>query len=309
MLNIPKRENTAAFTDRKFTQEELDELITYKQLAGLSLTNCSVTDRELEYIGKLPKLANLEIVGADITDEGLKYLQNPSLSILHLEDNKLTGVGFKYLKNNKKLNCVWMVNTLLNDEGLACMAEIPKMDVLGVEGANVTFEGLMAIAGNPILKVVGEGCFTKKEIEQFEAKQRELARKKKTVNPQDVADAEAVLQSFFDAYTEWEKFANKAKDTFGKESQEKYKEVLTKFASEKRLKEGTYPESVSGNAPYYSFNGCKIVDTEQLTKNKIYFYLKNQLDSDYRILLVRSGDTWKVEARQVRFEQWTTYSF
>ena len=52
--------------------------------------------------------------------------------------------------------------------------------------------------------------------------------------------------------------------------------------------------------------GVKVTDAEQITKNKLWLYAeeKDGAKSEYRFLMKRTAEGWKIDYAQIRFDDW-----
>jgi len=160
----------------------------------------------------------------------------------------------------------------------------------------------MAVAVNPRLGIVANGLFTPDQIELFEQEQRRLAKKKNTVDPQDMEQALARLSLFFEAMTVWEKYAVQV--GFTHDLGVKCNEVFEQHCTYKPRR-GYRPENLHySDGPYYTYLEHRIVDTEQVTKNKIYIFTKDQIDFQYRFILMKKDGNWLIDEAQTLDGGW-----
>lgn len=297
MENLSKLKGSAEFKNRILSKDEIKQITQSKGLLGISFINCPVQDDDILEISKLSKLVNVTLENTRITDRSLEYLAElPNLNYLFITQANVSGQGFEYFIGHKKLNCVWACHTQLNDETLKIVAQLPKLSILRIDATAVTFEGLMSIAGNPKIEIVANDLFSKEQLEQFEQEQRTLAKKKKSVNSQDITDASQKLLLFFKAMTEWEKYA--AVHGFTNETSLRCKLLFQEYCTYKTRK-GYRPDGLYySNGPNHTYSTHKIVDSEQSTKNKIYLFTKDHIDFQYRFILVRNDDEWMVDDAQ-----------
>lgn len=299
------------FKDRSFTAEEIKEIAAQTKLLGLSFQNCPITDEDIAQLCELPKLVNLSLEDTGITDLSLEYLSRlPSLKYLFITGADLNGSGFKSFENNKKIDCIWASNTKLNDEGLRLLANIPKLGIVRIPDTEVTFEGLLSVAHNPRIKVVTGDLFSPEQMAQFEQEQREQAKSKKTFIPGEVEKAKTVLLSFFQAMTEWEKYAEESSSgprPFAPDLQPKCEAIFNQYCTAK-TRIGYRPTGLSfSGGPDYTYGTQQFIDVEQPSKNKILFYTKNHIDFQYRYILVKKEGDWKVEECQWHSAGWKKY--
>lgn len=301
--DLTKLTSSAKFENREFTLEEMKQIGQSTKLLGISFINCPITDEDVLQFSNLPKLVNVTLENTKITDKSLEYLSKiPSLKYLFITNADLTGSGFKYFEHSKKINCIWACNTKLNDENLKLLAKIPKLGTLVINDTLVTFEGLLAIADNPRINVVAKDIFTPEQIELFQSEQRKLTKKNLLVNDNEIEIAKTTLLSFFNAMTEWEKYATEV--GFTEDLSNRCKEIFKKFCIDKP-RAGYRPDGLHfSGAPNYTYGQDKFVDTEQVSKNRIYFYTKDHIDFQYRYILIKKDNEWKIDERQWQSGGW-----
>lgn len=301
--DLTKLTSSAQFENREFSVEEMKQIGQSTKLLGISFINCPITDEDVLQISNLPKLVNLTLENTKITDKSLEYLsKTPNLKYLFITNADLTGAGFKYFEHNKKIDCIWACSTKLNDENLKHLANIPKLDTLVINDTSVTFEGLMAIADNARLDVVAKDIFTPEQIKLFQSEQRKLKKKSLLVNDNDIEIAKTTLLSFFNAMTEWEKYANEV--GFTEDLSDRCKEIFKKFCVDKP-RAGYRPEGLYfSGAPNYTYGQETFVDSEQVSKNRIYFYTNDHIDFQYRYILIKKDNAWKIDERQWQSGGW-----
>lgn len=80
--------------------------------------------------------------------------------------------------------------------------------------------------------------------------------------------------------------------------------IWDKFVSEKP-RPGWRPVSLSYSSPG-TYAAVKVMDAEQITKNKIWLYAeeKDGAKSEYRFLMKRTAEGWKIDYVQIRFDDW-----
>lgn len=300
--------NTVQFKDQSLSAEEIKALAQRTKLVGISFVNCPVTDDDILQLSGLPKLVNLSLENTSITDLSLEYLSKlPALKLLFITGANINGSGFKSFENNKKIDCIWACSTKLNDEGLRLLANIPKLGVIRILDTAVTFEGLLSVAHNPRINVVANDLFSPEQMAQFEQEQRDQAKSKKSFIPEEVEKAKAVLLSFFQAMTEWEKYAEASSSgsrPFASDLQPKCEAIFNQYCTDKP-RTGYRPDGIHFSlGPDYSYRTQEFTDVEQASKNKILFYTKNHIDFQYRYILVKKENDWKVDECQWHSTGW-----
>ena len=193
-------------------------------------------------------------------------------------------------------------HTRLEDAGLLRAASIPKLSHIWIDHTAVTYDGLLAVAGNNYIHPVAHVQFTKEQMEHFSQLQREKAKKPVQLDEQAASECRNVLSAFFAEMTEWEQYM----DQVGFEDAEAVPRLLAiweKYVSEKpRL--GYRPLALSYSAQG-TYNGEEFLDAEQITKNKLYIYTREKNTSfDRRFLMKRVGEGWMIDAVQERLDGW-----
>ena len=188
------------------------------------------------------------------------------------------------------------------DAGLLQAASIPKLSHIWIDHTAVTYDGLLAVAGNNYIKPVAHVQFTKEQMEHFSQLQREKAKKPVQLDEQAASECRSVLSAFFAEMTEWEQYMEQV----GFEDAEAVPRLLAiweKYVSEKpRL--GYRPLALSYSAQG-TYNGEEFLDAEQITKNKLYIYTREKNTSfDRRFLMKRVGEGWMIDAVQERLNGW-----
>ena len=101
----------------------------------------------------------------------------PKLRYLLLDGNAgINGSGLSALQNCR-LDLLTLNHTGLNDAGIMAAAAIPKLSHIQIDHTAVTYEGLLAIAGNSRIEPVAHEQFTREQMEDFFKLQREKAKK------------------------------------------------------------------------------------------------------------------------------------
>ena len=96
-----------------------------------------------------------------------------------------------------KLDLLTLNRTGLDDAGLLQAASIPKLSHIQIDHTAVTYEGLLAIAGNNCIEPVAHVQFTQEQMEHFSQLQREKAKKPVQLDEQAAAECRRVLSAFF----------------------------------------------------------------------------------------------------------------
>ena len=314
-MELPKRARTADWEngvltldgEKKFeipelTMELMERLAGYT-LVGFHVKDYPATDELLIPFAGHKSMANFGVENGSLTDACFPIFDPmPKLRYLLLDGNSaIHGSGLSAL-HGSKLDLLTLNRTGLDDAGLLQAASIPKLSHIQIDHTAVTYEGLLAIAGNNRIEPVAHMQFTKEQMEHFSQLQREKAKKPVHLDEQAAEECRSVLSAFFAEMTEWERYMEQA----GFEDAEAVPRLLAiweKYVSEKP-RMGFRPLGLSYSAQG-TYNGEEFLDAEQITKNKLYIYTKEKTtDFDRRFLMKRVGEGWKIDAVQERLNGW-----
>ena len=314
-MELPKRARTADWEngvltldgEKKFeipelTMELMERLAGYT-LVGFHVKDYPATDELLIPFAGHKSMANFGVENGSLTDACFPIFDPmPKLRYLLLDGNSaIHGSGLSAL-HGSKLDLLTLNRTGLDDAGLIQAASIPKLSHIQIDHTAVTYNGLLAIAGNNRIEPVAHVQFTKEQMEHFSQLQREKAKKPVHLDEQAAEECRSVLSAFFAEMTEWERYMEQA----GFEDAEAVPRLLAiweKYVSEKP-RMGFRPLGLSYSAQG-TYNGEEFLDAEQITKNKLYIYTKEKTtDFDRRFLMKRVGEGWKIDAVQERLNGW-----
>ena len=314
-MELPKRARTADWEngvltldgEKKFeipelTMELMERLAGYT-LVGFHVKDYPATDELLAPFAGHKSMVNFGVEDGALTDACFPvFSAMPKLRYLLLDGNSaIHGRGLSALQGCK-LDLLTLNRTGLDDAGLLQAASISKLSHIQIDHTAVTYEGLLAIAGNNYIKPVAHVQFAKEQMEHFSRLQREKAQKPVQLDEQAAAECRRILSAFFAEMTEWEQYMEQA----GFEDAEAVPRLLAiweKYVSEKP-RPGYRPLGLSYSAQG-TYNGEEFLDAEQITKNKLYIYTKEKTtDFDRRFLMKRVGEGWKIDAVQERLNGW-----
>ena len=314
-MELPKRARTADWEngvltldgEKKFeipelTMELMERLAGYT-LVGFHVKDYPATDELLIPFAGHKSMANFGVENGSLTDACFPIFDPmPKLRYLLLDGNSaIHGSGLSAL-HGSKLDLLTLNRTGLDDAGLLQAASIPKLSHIQIDHTAVTYNGLLAIAGNNRIEPVAHVQFTKEQMEHFSQLQREKAKKPVHLDEQAAEECRSVLSAFFAEMTEWERYMEQA----GFEDAEAVPRLLAiweKYVSEKP-RMGFRPLGLSYSAQG-TYNGEEFLDAEQITKDKLYIYTKEKTtDFDRRFLMKRVGEGWKIDAVQERLNGW-----
>ena len=283
------------------TAEIMERLAGYT-LAGFHTKGFPVTDELLAPFAGHKSMVNFGVEKGALTDACFPvFSAMPKLRYLLLDGNAgINGNGLSALRECK-IDLLTLNRTGLDDAGLLQAASIPRLSHIQIDHTAVTYEGLLAIAGNSRIEPVAHVQFTKEQMEHFSQLQREKAKKPVQLDEQ-AAECRKVLSAFFAEMTEWEQYMEQA----GFEDAEAVPRLLAiweKYVSEKP-RPGYRPLGLSYSAQG-TYKGEEFLDAEQITKNKLYIYTREKNTGfDRRFLMKRVGEGWRIDAVQERLDGW-----
>ena len=286
----------------ELTMELMEQLAGYP-LVGFHVKGYSVTDGLLAPFAGHKSMANFGVEDGVLTDACFPvFSAMPKLRYLLLDGNAgIHGSGLSALRE-RKIDLLTLNRTGLDDAGLLQAASIPKLSHIQIDHTAVTYEGLLAIAGNSRIEPVTHVQFTQKQMEHFFQLQREKAKKPVQLDEQAAEECRNVLSAFFAEMTEWERYMEQA----GFEDAEAVPRLLAiweKYVSEKP-RPGYRPLGLSYSAQG-TYAGEQFLDAEQLTRNKLYIYTREKATGfDRRFLMKRVDDGWRIDAVQERLDGW-----
>ena len=251
----------------KLTAEIMERLAGYT-LVGFHVKGYPVTDELLAPFAGHKSMVNFGVENGTLTDACFPvFSAMPKLRILLLTGNAgIDGSGLSALQGCK-LDLLTLDHTGLDDAGLLQAASIPKLSHIWIDHTAVTYDGLLAVAGNNYIHPVAHVQFTKEQMEHFSQQYMDQV---------GFEDAEAVPRLL----AIWEKYVSE-KPRLG------YRPLALSYSAQ-----GTY-------------NGEEFLDAEQITKNKLYIYTREKNTSfDRRFLMKRVGEGWMIDAVQERLNGW-----
>ena len=283
----------------ELTAEIMERLAGYT-LVGFHVKGYPVTDKLLAPFAGHKSMANFGVEDGALTDACFPVFSAmpamPKLRYLLLDGNAgINGNGLSTLQECK-IDLLTLNRTGLNDAGLMQAASIPKLSHIQIDHTAVTYEGLLAIAGNNRIEPVTHVQFTKEQMENFSQLQREKAKKPTPLDEQAAEDCRKVLSAFFEEMTEWEQYMEQAgfEDT---EAVPRLLAIWEKYVSEKP-RAGYRPLGLSYSAQG-TYKGEQFLDAEQITKNKLYIYTREKNTGfDRRFLMKRVNESWMIDAVQ-----------
>ena len=165
-MELPKRARTADWEngvltlDREkqlevpeLTAEIMEQLAVYA-LVGFHVKGYPVTDELLAPFAGHKSMVNLGVEDGALTDACFPlFSAMPRLRYLLLDGNAgINGSGLSALQSCK-LDLLTLNRTRLDDAGLLQAASIPKLSHIQIDHTAVTYEGLLAVAGNSRIQI------------------------------------------------------------------------------------------------------------------------------------------------------------
>ena len=314
-MEFPKRARTADWEsgiltldgEKQFEVPELTEALMERlagyTLVGFHVKGYPVTDELLAPFAGHKSMVNFGVEDGALTDACFPvFSAMPKLRYLLLDGNAaINGSGLSALQSCK-LDLLTLNRTGLDDAGLLQAASIPKLSHIQMDHTAVTYDGLLSIAGNNYIHPAAHVQFTQEQMEHFSQLQREKAKKPVQLDQQAAAECRRVLSAFFAEMTEWEQYMEQA----GFEDAQATPRLLAiweKYVSEKP-RPGYRPLGLS-YSPRGTYKGEQFLDAEQITRNKLYIYTREENTGfDRRFLMKRVGEGWKIDGVQERLNGW-----
>lgn len=286
------------------TAEIMERLGALSGMAGFHAYGMPLTDELVQPLAGLKNMVNLGVENGLLTDACFTvFAAMPKLQILLLDGNAaVSGSGLDAL-GSSKVDLISLNDTRLDDAGLKLAASLPKLAYLHAERTMITYDGMMAAAGNRRLNIIAHSLFTPEQAEAFHKEQRERAKKKTALDLDSVLEAKEALYGFFAAMTQWE--AETERNGFDHpDVMPSLLAIWDRFVSEKP-RPGWRPVSLSYSS-IGTYAGVKVTDAEQITKNKLWLYADQTggAESEYRFLMKRTAEGWKIDYVQIRLDDW-----
>ena len=284
------------------TVEIMERLAGYT-LVGFHVKGFPVTDELLAPLAGHKNMVNLGVEDGALTDACFPiFAAMPKLRCLLLDGNAaINGSGLSALRGCK-IDLLTLGRTGLDDAGLLQAASIPRLSHIQIDHTAVTYEGLLAIAGNSRIEPTAREQFTREQMERFSQAQREKAKKPAQLDEQAAAECRRVLSAFFAEMTEWEQYMEQA-GFDDAQAMPRLLAIWEKYVSEKP-RPGYRPLGLSYSAQG-TYKGEQFLDAEQITRNKLYIYTREkQAGFDRRFLMKRVGESWMIDAVQERLDGW-----
>ena len=207
-MELPKRARTVnwesgvltldgekQFEVPELTAEIMERLAGYT-LVGFHVKGYPVTDELLSSFAGHKSMVNFGVEDGTLTDACFPvFSAMPKLRYLLLDGNAgINGSGLSALQNCR-LDLLTLNHTGLNDAGIMAAAAIPKLSHIQIAHTAVTYEGLLAIAGNSRIEPVAHEQFTREQMEDFSKIQREKEKKLIVFDKQAVEECRRVLSA------------------------------------------------------------------------------------------------------------------
>ena len=245
----------------------------------------------------------------ELTMNLIERLAGYTLVGFHVKDYPVSDELLAAFAGHKSMVNFGVENAALTDACFPIFSAMPKLRYLLLDGnaaihghTAITYDGLLAVAGNSRIEPVAHEQFTKAQMEHFFHIQREKAKKPTVLDEQAAEECRRVLSAFFAEMTEWEQYMEQA----GFEDSEAAPRLLAiweRYVSEKP-RPGYRPLALSYSAQG-TYNGERFLDAEQLTRNKLCIYTREKNTGfDRRFLMKRVDGSWKIDAVQERLDGW-----
>ncbi|MBL8851892.1 MAG: hypothetical protein JNG89_19625 [Planctomycetaceae bacterium] len=122
-------------------------------VTGLDVVAADLKDADLELLKGLPSLVDIDLAKSSVTDAGLAALQSfPNLKSLGLQRcNLVTDAGLSHLESVPNLERLYLLYTLIGNDGMEHVAKLKKLKVLDLRGSKVSNAGLEKLREHPAL--------------------------------------------------------------------------------------------------------------------------------------------------------------
>ena len=132
-------------------EEDIQNLLSLKQLESLDLSHCKISDQSLQYLSSLEQLQYLDLSFTDITDVGCSHLMKlKKLQFLNLEGcSQITSLGVGYLSELPELRSLNLSECInICDRGLLSLANCKHLEELKVYKCDsITDRGIASFSG------------------------------------------------------------------------------------------------------------------------------------------------------------------
>ena len=314
MLTIPKRAWHLIVEDQEVTLDDIDQIVAQGHIRHLAFVNCGIEDEHVRRLCRLSGMTAMFLECSEVTDAvmpdigGLKKLQT-----LDLSGTRVSDAGLACLANHPSLQDLYLGDTGVTGGGLVHLLGIPTLAHLGLKHVVATEAQVLALAVLPNVKVNVEGKFGKRFEAQFEQLQREQARVREgreavRLDDGEMQAARKVLEGFLAEMAQWEADCftlskSMARDDFKKNRLAKAREVFARYCTVKKRAYGP-TEAVSYGSP--SQYEARIVDAEALRTNKVRIYARmpDSLGQQYRYILLRRREGWRIDYVEWLMDEW-----
>ncbi len=128
---------------KKFGDEHLPLLKSFKNLKELWLDESGITDAGMKDLAQLVTLTRLDLTGTYVGDAGLKEAAGlTNLTNLALGRTRITDAGLAELHMLKDLRLLSLGQTKITDRGVKDLVKLKGLVHLGIAGAGITDAGL-----------------------------------------------------------------------------------------------------------------------------------------------------------------------
>ena len=193
----------------KLTAEIMERLAGYT-LVGFHVKGYPVTDELLAPFAGHKSMVNFGVENGTLTDACFPVFFRHAQAAHPAADRNagIDGSGLSALQGCK-LDLLTLDHTGLDDAGLLQAASIPKLSHIWIDHTAVTYDGLLAVAGNNYIKPVAHVQFTKSRWNTSPSSSGKRP-KARPADEQAAEECRRVLSAFFAEMTEWERYMDQA---------------------------------------------------------------------------------------------------
>ena len=135
------------------TGEEVARVVPAHPIELLRLVNVSGTDAVAHELRNSTTLRLTSFDDSDLSDAGLRELPLERIETLFVNGTEVTITGLRELRRAENLWCVVLDGSQFHDESVEIVKRLPKLRVLGLNGATVTNEHLLLMHDFKLEKV------------------------------------------------------------------------------------------------------------------------------------------------------------
>lgn len=136
---------TVDFSAAWIRDEDLPPIERLGSIRHLWFDETRVTDAVMPRIGRLHRLESLGLTRTALTDKGVHELARlRNLKFLSIAKTEVSDAGMREVARLKNLEILFAgtwgrpANESVSDTGVACLSELPRLSILGLEGYGIT---------------------------------------------------------------------------------------------------------------------------------------------------------------------------